>query len=137
MVNGTGVNAQMPERVIVQRLMPIGGRILSWLYRRLVDDSRRLGAAAGYIFLPMIPETPASPADALQIDMARASGFVVLDLTNVYVGSDRNSLWVAEWDAHPNARGHRLIANALYPLILENRDRLLGTPGDVRTGEAR
>jgi hypothetical protein len=137
MVKDTGVTAEMPERVIVQRLMPLGDRFLSWLYRRLVGDSRRLGASAGYIFLPMIPESPALAADARQIELARASGFVVLDLSNVYVGSDRSSLWVAEWDAHPNARAHRLIADTLYPLIQQNRDRLLGTAGDVRATQAR
>ena len=77
---------------------------MSWLYRRIVEDSQRRHVAAAYIFLPMVPEMRVferhRPADRGWLE---ASGFVVLDLSDVYVGSDRNSLWVAEWDAHPNA----------------------------------
>jgi lysophospholipase L1-like esterase len=131
------VDAQMTERVATQRLAPLADQIMSWLYWRLVEDSRKHGMAAGYIFLPMIPETPPAGDDARQLALARQSGFVVLDLSDVYVGSDRNSLWVAEWDAHPNAAGHRLIADRLYALIRQNRDRLVRLGGDPRVSAAR
>ena len=61
----------------------------------------------------------------------------MLDLSDVYAGSDRNSLWVAEWDAHPNAAGHRLIADRMYALIQQNRDRLVRLGGDPRVSAAR
>jgi hypothetical protein len=136
-VQQAAVDAQMTERVATQRLAPLADQIMSWLYRRLVEDSRKQGMAAGYIFLPMIPETPPAGDDARQIALARQSGFVVLDLSDVYVGSDRNSLWVAEWDAHPNAAGHRLIADRLYALIQQHRDTLVGPGRDARTSAAR
>ena len=104
---------------------------------RIVDDSQRAGMAAGYIFLPMVPEMQYSSDVTRQIEMARRSGFVVLDLSDVYVGSDRHSLWIAEWDAHPNAAGHRLIADHLYPLFQQNRERLVGSAGDPRLRAAR
>ena len=81
---------------MTQRLTHFGERMLAWLYRRMVDDSSRHGMTAGYIYLPMVVETPELPSDRAQIDLARASGFVVLDLSDVYAGSDRQSLWVAD-----------------------------------------
>ncbi len=50
----------------------------------------------------------------------------MLDLTGVYDVPDRQSLWVAEWDAHPNAKGHRLVADKLQSLVLANERALFG-----------
>jgi len=136
-VQRAGVEPQMPDRVATQRLAPLADEIMSWLYRRLVEDSRRHGIAAGYIFLPMVAETLRPPDVGRQIALAREAGFLMFDLSDVYVGSDRESLWVAEWDAHPNASGHRLIADRLYSLILQNRDRLVGGVRDPRLSAAR
>ena len=45
--------------------------------------------------------------------MAREAGFDTIDLSDVYSGEEVQILRVAEWDFHPNAYGHRLIANRL------------------------
>jgi D-alanyl-lipoteichoic acid acyltransferase DltB (MBOAT superfamily) len=136
-VQQAAVDAQMSERVATQRLAPLADQIMSWLYRRLVDDCRRRNIAAAYVFLPMVVDMEYSRDTAQQIGLAREAGFVVLDLTDVYVGSDRNSLWVAEWDAHPNADGHRLIADRLYGLIRQHRGQLLNAISNARVSLAR
>jgi hypothetical protein len=120
-----GVNADTPERVITQRLAPHGNEILAWVYGRLIDDLRQRGICSSFIFLPMIPEAPYPVDTSTDIELAKDAGFAVLDLSEVYAGSDRNGLWVAEWDAHPNARGHRLIADRLYTLIKQNETAVL------------
>ena len=33
--------------------------------------------------------------------------------------ADRSTLWIAPWDAHTNAAGHRMLADRLYALLLE------------------
>jgi hypothetical protein len=43
----------------------------------------------------------------------------------VFEGTDRQSLWLAEWDAHPNAKGHRVIADRLHALWQLNEKALL------------
>jgi hypothetical protein len=73
----------------------------------------------------MVPELPNAPEFQAELRTARDAGFVVIDLSDVYRGSDRNSLWIAEWDAHPNAQGHRLVGERLYGLIEERHDREL------------
>ena len=136
-VRESGVQPQMPQRLMTQRLTPFGEQMLAWLYGRIVDDSSHHGMTAGYIYLPMVVETPELASDRAQIDLARASGFAVFDLSDVYVGSDRQSLWVAEWDAHPNPAGHRLIANRLYALLEQNRARLLHGSSDPQPAAVR
>ena len=62
------------------------------------------------------------------LDAVSHAGFAnLLDMRNVYAGSDEKTLYLAEWDRHPNARGHAIIADALFreltarPAILEHR----------------
>jgi hypothetical protein len=66
-----------------------------------------------------------------QLAIAASAGFDVIDLSDVYEGSDRESLWVAEWDAHPNARGHALVGSRLYQRLREKPHLLTAPPPDT------
>jgi hypothetical protein len=116
MVRESGVDQSMPRRTLEQRLAPLGTRVLSWLYRRLVDDSRRHGICPTFVFMPMVPQL-AYEAGGVELGLARQAGFETLDLMHVYDGADRTTLWVAEWDAHPNARAHKMMADQLYSML--------------------
>jgi len=52
--------------------------------------------------------------------LAEAAGFAVIDLSGVYDGLDPQSLRVSADDNHPNAEGHRLVAEALYRVFTES-----------------
>jgi hypothetical protein len=54
--------------------------------------------------------------------LAREAGFTILQLSGVYDGVSLRSLKIAPWDAHPNAVGHRLIADRLYALLRDSED---------------
>jgi hypothetical protein len=54
--------------------------------------------------------------------IAADAGFAIIDLTAAYGKEDLRGLQVAEWDTHPNARAHRLIAERLYQAIWENEE---------------
>ena len=56
--------------------------------------------------------------------VAEESGFIVLDLTDAYDNQDLESLVVAYWDKHPNAKGHRLIAEDLYRKLREKEEEI-------------
>jgi lysophospholipase L1-like esterase len=56
--------------------------------------------------------------------LAEESGFIVLNLSGAYENQDEESLVVAYWDKHPNAKGHRLIAEHLYRALLENQEAI-------------
>jgi hypothetical protein len=132
-----GVDTSTSERVAVQKLSPFGDRILAFVHQRLTSFSRSHGLCAAWVLLPMVPELPNTPQFHVEIQTARDAGFVVIDLSDVYDGSDRNSLWIAEWDAHPNAQAHRLMGERLYGLLKQHDRELLtcGGPGDVQPGQ--
>jgi len=118
--SGTGeVDAQ-------RRLEPFHEEILSAVYRRIVEQCRKRNIVPVWIFLPQVrkgsweEETPAARK------AAQGAGFLILDMTDVYDGQDLAAIRVAEWDQHPNKRGHRLIATRLHDLIEANGDRIFG-----------
>jgi hypothetical protein len=59
-----------------------------------------------------------------QVQIAQAAGFVMIDLQDVYRGQKVESIRLADWDHHPNARGHRVIAERLHAGLLANREAI-------------
>ena len=105
------------ERVISQRLAPFRERILGDLYAAMVDSARRRGVCPGLVYLPMVPAMQYAVDVEREKQLATNAGFTLLDLAGVYDVPDRDALWIAQWDAHPNARGHALVADRLYALL--------------------
>jgi D-alanyl-lipoteichoic acid acyltransferase DltB (MBOAT superfamily) len=116
MVREAGIDQNTPRRIVEQRLASLGPRVLAWFYQRFVAESRSAGICPVFVYMPMVPQLSYASEQA-EIDLARQAGFTALDLRGVYEGMDRSTLWVAEWDAHPNARAHQLMADRLYDLL--------------------
>jgi hypothetical protein len=107
-----------------RRLAPYEEEILAWTYRRVVEVSRANGVLPVWIFMPTL-EDPLHEEEYLHLaQMAEESGFIVLDLTDAYANQDPESIVVAYWDKHPNAKGHRLIADELYLALQEKADEI-------------
>jgi len=49
--------------------------------------------------------------------LAKKNKITYYDISRAYQNYDYDRLKIAKWDNHPNARGHKLIANALYEEI--------------------
>jgi hypothetical protein len=103
-----------------------GTRLTRQFIRHFVALSRERGIQPVWIMLPggIGEDLPLERADAV-IRLAEDNGFVVVDLMDVYEGQDPETIYVADWDRHPNQRGHQLIADRVYRLLRENPDRLL------------
>jgi hypothetical protein len=54
------------------------------------------------------------------IAAAKAAGFTIISLKDVYNSAAPDELAVASWDDHPNVLGHQLIAEHLYGAILNS-----------------
>jgi hypothetical protein len=119
-----GIAADTPPRLARRQLVPYGDEMLSWVYRQIASTCQAQGILPVFARLPMVPDSYVPADDANELTLARDAGFVLLNLDNVYEGHDRDRLWIAEWDAHPNTLGHELIANQLYRLIGRDEDPL-------------
>jgi hypothetical protein len=124
-VKQAGITAPMPQRLVHRRLEPYGEQILAWVHQTLVADCRERGIQPVWVLLPMVPESSVSVTSPPELRIAEDAGFKVLDLTNVYDGHDRHALWIAEWDAHPNELGHKIVGDRLYDLIQQKKDSIL------------
>jgi hypothetical protein len=105
-------------------LKPYGPELLSWTYRRIVEVSRAHDILPIWVFMPTL-EDPLQPEAITHLKgLAQEAGFVVLDLSDAYDNQDLNSLVVAYWDKHPNAKGHMLIAEDFYRKLREHEQEI-------------
>jgi hypothetical protein len=121
-VGEAGVLPGMDETVAVKRLEPFRREILSWIYQRVVDESRAKGAVPVLVFLPQVTAGAWKEETPETLEIAAAAGFVVIDMSDVYSGRDSTTLRLAEWDDHPNAEAHRLVAARLYDELQRRND---------------
>jgi hypothetical protein len=114
-----GVEAGMTKSEAERQLRPLGTEILSWTYRHIVEVTQANGILPIWIFMPTL-EDPLHEAEVVHLTgLARESGFIVLDISDAYDNQDVDSIVVAYWDKHPNAEGHRLIAERLFQALQE------------------
>jgi hypothetical protein len=112
-------------KVETERLLqPVGTEILSWTYRRIVEVSRSHGILPVWIFMPTLEHPLRAEEIAHLKRVAEEAGFIVLDLSDAYDKQDVESLVVAYWDKHPNAKGHSLIAEDLYRKLQEKEEEI-------------
>ena len=124
MVHQAGLEAGATKAEAERRLHPIRSELLSWTYRRIVETSRAHGILPVWIFVPTL-ENPLRQETVEQLaGLAGESGFIVLDLSDAYDDQDLESLVVAYWDRHPNAEGHRLLADRLYRALEARQEEI-------------
>lgn len=112
-----GVRDGMDFNVAMATLKPRREEFLLWAYRRMAEDCKRRNVRLFGTIIPVPTEsTPESKLDRQkQVSLEREAGFTVIDMLDVYDSLPAlDSIWVATWDRHPNAKGHRLLADRLY-----------------------
>jgi hypothetical protein len=119
-----GADAEATKAENERLLQPVGAELLRETYRRIVETSQAHGILPVWIFMPTLESPLRAEEVAHLIRVAEESGFVVLDLSQAYDGQDPESIVVAYWDKHPNAKGHMLIAEDLYHKLQEKEDEI-------------
>jgi hypothetical protein len=118
----SGITAETPEPLMRRKLKPYTDAILSTVFDRIVALCREHGAEPCYILLPLAPGQPNNPLEVgPDLDLAGTAGFNVIDLSDAYEGHPWQSLWISEFDTHPNVLGHELLAKRLYQRLVEKR----------------
>jgi hypothetical protein len=118
------VGPRTPEAAAERRLQKIGEEIVGWTYRRAVEVCRAHGAVPVWLFMRTTTEGEWRDAHAALRRLAEEAGFVILDLEDTYGDVPVKSIFLAEWDQHPDVRGHRILADRLWREIEPRRDRL-------------
>jgi lysophospholipase L1-like esterase len=54
-------------------------------------------------------------------DLAQKMGYTFVDLLPAFAGLNPSEVWAMAGDPHPNARGHKLMADAIYPLLKQTQ----------------
>lgn len=87
------------------------------------EECRRSGATFHLVIFPMLfgleGRYPFAAVEEKILGFARSQKIAAFSLTPAFAGRESASLWVAQYDQHPNEEGHRVAAAALYPLVLE------------------
>ena len=119
-----GVEAGTTKGEAERHLNPFRTEILSLTYRHIVKVSRAHDILPVWIFMPTL-EDPLQEAEIVHLTgVAEEAGFIVLNLADAYENQDLESLVLAYWDKHPNAKGHMLIAEELYRKLQEKRQEI-------------
>ena len=121
-----GISARMPYNEALARARLSADSLNAWAVRESVRRIREAGAVPALLALPTVGQ---HPGPLPEMAVAAEAGAVVLDLRDVYEPDPRR-FRVAEWDTHPNAEAHRVIAERLYH---ELRSTGLLGPGTLPT----
>lgn len=119
-----GINQKMEQTEALRLLKPHQKEILSWTYQYIAEKSRKHDAVPVLVFLPQVRQGAWQEETQETLNIARAAGFVILDLSKLYQGQNIEKLRLAEWDDHPNKTGHKLIAEQLYQQIEANQPQI-------------
>jgi D-alanyl-lipoteichoic acid acyltransferase DltB (MBOAT superfamily) len=108
-----GIEHGMSWTEMNKRLQPFDEDTIRDGYKAIVSCARNHGALPVWIFLPKTEEE--QPEDETKItQMAEEAGFITITLTGSFSSHDPDLIQLAPWDKHPNAWGHKLIADKLY-----------------------
>ena len=136
LIERTGLSKSDSRPVVRKRLQPYAEEILRELYRRIVAACRGARAKAICVYMPTLGDlisyegwTPEIRDTVLEI--AKDSGFEVMDLSGAYAGYSLEELRLAPWDYHSNPKAHRLFARQLYQALEKEVIDLLPARGEV------
>ncbi len=109
----------------LRRFHPYARPFLRWGYRYVVTSSRRYNALPVWISVPLNYELRESNRltyvpPKVRAEIARRQGFITMSLAGAYRNEPKDEITLSDWDGHPNLRGHRLLADKLYEMIIKN-----------------
>jgi hypothetical protein len=111
-----GLDPRMPESEADFRVRRISADMLAWWYQRYRQVADSHGILPVVLALNAVIDDPAPEVVGKQA--IADAGLKVIDLLDIYPQTDRPKLRVASWDDHPNAAGHEIVADRLYPELV-------------------
>jgi hypothetical protein len=123
-VQSAGIKVGTNREEAQLKLEPYAAEIVKCVYRDLVNECRKRGIQAVWIYLP-IPAATGPPVGAAPfVEAATEAGFTVVNLSDWSKGSAPADVKLSASDEHPNALGQSLIAQRLFDLFRSRPDLL-------------
>ena len=120
-IRKSGVQRGMDRSTVLKYLKLHEEDLLGWVYRHIAQRCADIGIQPVWIYLPPLSQTKGEAEERGRArSLAEDAGFEIVDLTGIYDREDVEALSLADWDKHPNAKAHQLIANRLYTAIQTN-----------------
>jgi hypothetical protein len=130
-IDRAGIKAhQVPDLEVLERkLEPFADDAVRATFERFREGALSRGIRPALVLLQIPADTNSARETRFRskvferlISLGQATDLPVLNLQQAFMGiKDTTSLWVAPWDDHTNAKGHKLLADRLYTLLLENK----------------
>ena len=112
------------EAELERLVAPHGEALVRWALNITAEATRRMEALPVYALIPMPFEPFDFPHRHDLLQAAGDAGFIVIDMRRVFDGQPREKLVLSSADRHPNADGHRVIANRLYTELMAHPEIL-------------
>ncbi|MCA6364523.1 MAG: SGNH/GDSL hydrolase family protein [Bacteroidetes bacterium] len=105
---------------IRNRMLPYNDTLLGWAYSEMAMQCIFHNTPIVWLYLPATAdEVNIAERNRMQ-QQAQNLGFITVVLQNPYGNTPREALQIGNGDTHPNAKGHQLIARAVYAKISGN-----------------
>ena len=114
-----GIETRMPWHEAERRLRLASDSIVQWTLGEIAGVTRAHGAVPVYVALDNVVDAPKYEVRALM--HAERAEFLVFNLFDLWQDRDKAELRLGEWDNHPNAAGHRVVAEQLLALVQQHR----------------
>ncbi|HYO46425.1 MAG TPA: SGNH/GDSL hydrolase family protein, partial [Gemmatimonadota bacterium] len=105
--------AELPPDEFRRRLLPYSDQMLNWSLRELASAIRDQNAIPVFVFLAFTRKNFEADELGQLSEVSNDVGAIPILLTEVYEDYEPDHLVISAWDDHPNALGHRLVADAL------------------------
>lgn len=127
-VKKAGVTPEMDNAVLKIRLSAYGSELLEWSLKDFAETCRANGVKTAFIYMPEKGRVSFSDNDIKELfEDAKAAGFdIIADYSDAYKGYPDKDIEVSDFDDHPNALAHRLLAERLYETIKSNDALIVG-----------
>lgn len=124
------------------KLRPMLWPMIGAIIGRLAEECRSRDVPLACVIVPRAGDSDQpgerGPDVARYAAIARDQGAALIDLSATFDGEDPAEVEIAAWDDHPNARGHKLLFQALAAALAEDPGLRRVMFGDAEpAGEAR
>ena len=115
------ISPSMSQSAMLRELPPFADEIVLGSYTKIVEMARESGALPVWIYVPRVPERQPDrePIERL-IAHAKQAGFITFDLSELWGDTAVDDYVMSQWDMHPNAPGHAMIADAIMEIMRSN-----------------